>query len=231
MLGVLNRLQLHHIFPKSKLYDVGYQRNEVNALANFTFLTQECNLKVSNRDPAEYIPEFLAKHSGAIESHWIPMDPELWKIENYREFLRARRQLLAEAANHFLESLLEGSVPEVESTGSVFDRIGDLRSTLASEDEERILLDANIWVIDQGLPEGELRYELANEVTGEPLAILDLAWPNGLQEGYSQPVALLIDEDSGVEDIVSQAGFRFYTDVESLKRYVSRPDTGHQWAC
>ncbi len=229
MLGVLNRLQLHHIFPKSKLRDAGYQRNEANALANFTFLTQECNLKVSNRDPAEYIPEFLAKHPGAIESHWIPMDPELWKMENYREFLQARRQLLAEAANHFLESLLEGSVPDIEPTGSVSDRIGDLRSTLPSEEEEQILLAANSWVIDQGLPAGELEYELANEVTGEPLAILDLAWPNGLQEGYSQPVALLIDEDSGVEDIVSQAGFRFYTDVESLKRYASDQILATNW--
>ena len=221
MLGSLNQLQLHHIFPKSKLYDAGYKRNEVNALANFTFLTQDCNLQVSNRDPAEYLPEFYERRPDAIESHWIPLDPQLWEIENYRDFLRERRILLANAANQFLQSLSEGSVPEVASAGSVLDRRVDLPGTLASEDEEQVLLDANIWVIDQGLPEGELRYELANEVTGQPMAILDLAWPDGLQEGYSQPVALLIDEDSGVEDIVSQAGFRFYTDVTSLKRYVN----------
>lgn len=221
MLGVLSQLQLHHIFPKSKLYAAGYQRNEVNALANFTFLTQECNLKVSNRDPSEYIPEFLGEHPGAIESHWIPTDPELWKIENYREFLRARRQLLAEAANHFLEGLWGGSIPEVESTGSVLDRTGTAVGSIDSEDEEQILLDINIWVKDQGLPEGELRYELAHEMTGELLATLDLAWPNGLQEGYSQPVALLIDEGPGVESVANQAGFRFYTDVDSLKRYIS----------
>ena len=53
----------------------------------------------------------------------------------------------------------------------------------------------NIWVIDQGLPEGEMNYELCDEITGEVIAILDLAWPDGLQEGYSQSVALLIDED------------------------------------
>ena len=82
MLGKLSHLQLHHIFPKSKLNNYGYQRSEVNALANFTFLTQECNLEVSNRDPAEYIPDFLAKQPGVIESHWIPINPELWKLEN-----------------------------------------------------------------------------------------------------------------------------------------------------
>ena len=79
-------------------------------------------------------------------------------------------------------------------------RAGDPLDALGNEDEEQILLDANTWVIDQGLPEGELGYEIAHMSTGESLAILDLAWPNGLQEGYSQPVALLIDEDARVEE-------------------------------
>ncbi len=91
LLGHLSSLQVHHIFPKSLLYEHGYSTAEVNAIANFTFLTQETNLLVSNRDPAVYIPEFRKKHPGAIESHWIPMDPELWKIENYLDFLAARR--------------------------------------------------------------------------------------------------------------------------------------------
>ena len=221
MLGSLNSLQLHHIFPKSLLYAHGYERHEVNALANFTFLTQETNLKVSNRDPAEYIQKFVAHQPQAIESHWIPMDPELWRIENYRHFLQARRELLARTANQFLMGLFEGSVPEFEPVGSVLERTGGLLRTLTSEDEEQLLLDTNIWIIGQGLPEGELEHELVHEDTGESLAILDLAWPNGLQEGYSQPVALLINEDTEVERIASQAGFRFYTDVESLKRYVN----------
>ena len=41
MLGHLSSLALHHIFPKSVLYDYGYSQSEVNALANFTFLTQD----------------------------------------------------------------------------------------------------------------------------------------------------------------------------------------------
>ena len=52
------------------------------------------------------------------------------------------------------------------------------------------------------------------------IAILDLAWPDGLQEGYSQPVALLIDENREVRGSASQAGYRYYTDIESLKTYV-----------
>ena len=220
MLGSLSRLELHHIFPKSLLYDHGYERHEVNALANFTFLTQDTNLKVSNRNPAEYIQEFLKKQPHSIESHWIPMDASLWRIENYRAFLEARRELLAQAANQFLDGLLEGSVPESEPIGSLLDKSGPTLGVPQREDEEQLLLDTNLWVIEQGLPEGEFDYELVDEVTGKLLATLDLAWPDGLQAGYSQPVALLIDEDQDARRIASQAGFRFYTDVESLKQYV-----------
>ena len=97
LLGSFSQLHVHHIFPKSRLYECGQSRPEVNALANFTFLTQETNLLVSNRLPEEYFPEFLARQPGAVESHWIPMDERLWKMENYLEFLEARRELLAKA--------------------------------------------------------------------------------------------------------------------------------------
>ena len=220
-LGRLSTLQIHHIFPKSLLYKSGYARPEVNAIANFTFLTQDTNLKVSNRDPAEYFEDFVQRQLGTVESHWIPMDRELWKIENYLEFLSARRGLLAGAANEFLDSLLAGSVPEVEPIGSVLERAGDIFGSVDSEDEEQTLLDINIWVIEQGLPEGELSYELTDDVTGEMLAFLDLAWPEGLQEGYSQPVALLIDEDAAVGQIADHAGFLYFSDAISFRRYVN----------
>ena len=34
------------------------------------------------------------------------MDPDLWRVDNYLEFLDARRELLANAANQFLGSLV-----------------------------------------------------------------------------------------------------------------------------
>src|SRR5256885_4340935 len=35
----------------------------------------------------------------------------------------------------------------------------------------------NTWVLGQGLPAGEFMHELSEPDTGEPLAVLDLAWP------------------------------------------------------
>ena len=63
-------------------------------------------------------------------------------------------------------------------------------------------------------------YELANPLTGEPLAILDLAWPNGIQEGYSQPVALLTDEGRETEEAANRAGYRYFTDIDAFKAYI-----------
>jgi hypothetical protein len=223
LLGRLNRLELHHIFPKALLYKHGYARPDVNALANFTFLTQETNLLVSDRNPAEYLEEFVTRHPGAIESHWIPMDRDLWKVENYPDFLAARRIRLAEAANRLLDSLLAGEAPETQVTTPVMERQSPItQGGITSEAEENIILDCNEWVIEQGLPEGEMLYELLSEETNQPLAILDLAWPQGLQEGYSRPVALLLDEGQEVEEIVNNAGFRYFTNAETFRSYVRR---------
>ncbi len=41
LLGKNRGLEVHHIFPKSKLYEHGYTKSQVNAIANFTFLTKE----------------------------------------------------------------------------------------------------------------------------------------------------------------------------------------------
>jgi hypothetical protein len=153
----------------------------------------------------------------------MPMDLELWKYENYREFLKARRELLAKAANEFLDSLYAGSVPEPEPTLSVLERDAIIvPGGIADDEEDRTLRDCNQWVIDQGLPAGELSYNLTDADSGKDLAILDLAWPDGLQEGYSQPVALLLDEGNDTEAVANQAGFRFFTDVATLKTYVNQ---------
>jgi hypothetical protein len=210
LLGRLSRLQIHHIFPKALLYQHRYSKAEANALANLTFLTQETNLLVSNRHPAEYLEAYVRKHPGAIESHWIPMDRYLWNVEHYRDFLAARRELLAQAANTFFDSLLAGTMPESALTPG----------RIESAEEEQAIQACQDWVVQQRLPRGEEQYELLDPATGEPLAIFDLAWPQGLQEGYSQPVALLLDEGQEVEEVANRAGYRYFTDVESFRTYV-----------
>ena len=222
LLGHLSTLQIHHIFPKKVLYDAGYSKREVNAIANFTFLTQETNLEVSKRDPAEYLPHYEKRTPGAVTSHWIPTDPRLWKIENYREFLAARRALLADAANEFMEKLANGHVPEpvdIDQSDFIGRAATHVPGGIDTDEEEARLIRCNNWAVNKHLPEGEFEYELTDE-HGQQVAILDLAWPDGVQPRLTQPVAVLIGEGAEVEDAASLAGFRCFSSPHSFRQYV-----------
>jgi Protein of unknown function DUF262 len=223
LLGKLASLELHHIFPKTLLYKAGYDKADVNALANLTFLTKATNLEVTNRDPAEYIPAYEERHPGVLASHWIPMDPALWKIENYSDFLTARRELLAEAANGFLGDLAGGTAPDIEAGPRVIEEhTGAVSVELREDDEARAIAECRVWVAEQGLAEGVVDYELVDEASSDALAILDLAWPEGMQLELTEPVALLLGEPPEVERAAAAHGFRFFTSPKALKEYVER---------
>ena len=74
MLGHLASLQVHHIFPKARLYEAGYKRADVNAVANFCFLTQDTNLMIGADAPDQYFLRVENSQPGALASQWIPMD-------------------------------------------------------------------------------------------------------------------------------------------------------------
>lgn len=221
LLGKLSNLQVHHIFPKALLYDYDYSQHDVNAIANFTFLTQETNLIVSDRNPVDYLDEFAARNPGVLQSHWIPMERELWRVENYMDFLSARRELLAQAANDFLDSLIAGGVPEPKQAGSILDReIVTVHGNISSSEEEHLLLDCMVWMEQQSLPVGEYQYELVDDETKQMLAVFDLAWPEGIQQGRSEPVALLLDESQETLLIAQNSRYRCFTDLNSFHNYV-----------
>ena len=91
---------------------------------------------------------------------------------------------------------------------------------IADEEEEQQLEALNAWVEAQGLPRGELAFDFSDADTGDQKAVFDLAWPNGLQEELSQPVAVLLNESVGTIAIASQAGFRCFTRVSEFQQYV-----------
>lgn len=223
LLGHLSQLQIHHFFPKALLYKHGYRKREVNAIANFTFLTQETNLEVSKRDPAEYVPHYEDRTPGAIETHWISTDPKLLKLESYHDFLADRRKRLAETANDFLDKLVGGQVPDpvdIEEADFVQRAVDFVPGSIDSDEEEARLEKCNNWCVKRGLPEGEISYELVHPETGKQLAFLDLAWPKGLQSGLTQPVCVLIDEGEDVEDAASLAGYRCFSTIKAFRMYV-----------
>lgn len=222
LLGKMSRLEVHHIFPKAQLYKRHYKRAEVNALANFCFLTKDTNLNISARLPEEYFPEIEERHPGALASQWIPTDPALWKVENFRAFLEARKVLLADELNLRMEGLLHGDSRWLAGSAAVAADTTADPGGIASEEEEQQIESVNAWMADQGLPAGTVAYDFADTVTGEQKAVFDLAWPTGIQEELSQPVAVLLNEGAETISIASQAGYRCFTSTDEFRRYVER---------
>lgn len=220
LLGKMNRLEVHHIFPKAQLYKKNFKRPEVNALANFCFLTKDTNLIISDRLPEEYFREVAQIHPGALESQWIPNDPELWKIDNFLGFLEARKHLLAEEVNHRMEELLHGDTRWLEGPAGPILQGAEIVGGITSEDEEEQLATLNDWMEEHGLPRGVLSYDHADDETGEQIAVFDLAWPNGIQEELSQPVVVLLNEAAETLALASQAGYRCFENIAGFRRYV-----------
>jgi hypothetical protein len=193
----------------------------VNALANFCFLTKDTNLVITDRLPEEYFPQVEMAHPGALASQWIPTDPALWKIQNFREFLEARKTLLAAELNKRMEDLLHGDTRWLAGPASMVTAAAPVGSGITSEQEEEQLEALNAWMEAQGLPRGLLAYDFADEATGEQRAVFDLAWPNGIQEELSQPVVVLLNESTETIAVASQAGYRCFTNADECRHYVN----------
>jgi hypothetical protein len=220
LLGKMNRLEVHHIFPKAQLYKFKHKRPEVNAFANFCFQTKQTNLEISDRLPEEYFPAFEAKHPGGLASQWIPADSKLWKIENYRDFLEERRKLLAAEANRCMEELLHGELNWLEGAPKPAPTQALVVGGISTDDEEDELDSLNDWVEARGLPVGVLTFDFADPMSGAQKAVFDLAWPNGIQEELSQPVAVLLNEGSEIIGLASGAGYRCFTSTKQFKNYI-----------
>ena len=104
-------IQYHHIFPKAVLREAGYEGGEINEIANLAFIAGRTNQRIGRKPPEVYFPKVIERRSGkALETQLIPLEPELWKVENYRSFLEWRRGQLAGAINQHLTSALDNAV-------------------------------------------------------------------------------------------------------------------------
>lgn len=212
LLGKNSTLEVHHIFPKKRLYESGKTRAMVNSLANYAFLTKDTNDRISDQFTSDYMPRYVSATPGAVESHWIPMEPELWKIENYEKFLGKRRELLAEAANKLLDSLNSGSLISTVAVPAA-----PVTPIIVNDVDEEILAVEN-WIKEQHLKSGTRNHEIVDPDSGK-VHILDLAWPNGIQEGLTPPLALLLNPDGNLQAAASKAGYQFFVDIDEFKRY------------
>lgn len=208
-------LQVHEIFPKALLARQGYSRAETNAIANFAFLAPSSAMELLERRPAEYLGGL---DPDARASQWVPDDPELWKVENYRGFLAARRDLLAGAANGFLDQLLDGSLPWDRPLAAVEVAQEPLESDARASQIAALVTE----LTGLGYAQPSLDAEVVDPDTGRPLAVAEAFWPDGLQVGQGSPVVLELDPDEADIPRLTELGCEVFTSVDALRGYVLR---------
>ena len=112
---------VHHIFPKKYLQDNGYNdKNFYNQVANYAYLDTGVNISIGKKDPKTYFSEALAGCGGAqtvgtitseddfwanLDANCIPRDVVRMTSEDYEEFLRQRRVMMAQKIRKYYESL------------------------------------------------------------------------------------------------------------------------------
>lgn len=118
-MGDYYNIQSHHIFPQAVLYRNGYNsenhldKQRVNEIANRAFITRDTNFDISDKDPVDYLSEITSNYPEALKQQLIPTEKSLWKVEKYNEFLTARRKIIADSINAFLEDLKGQKTEEV----------------------------------------------------------------------------------------------------------------------
>ncbi|KZS22744.1 DUF262 domain-containing protein [Wohlfahrtiimonas chitiniclastica] len=115
------RGDVHHLFPKKYLEKDGYKRTEYNQVANFAYIEQQPNIKISNDAPHVYMAKVMKnieegtqtltslksldalKQNMAINA--IPESLMNADSTSYKEFLIERRQLMAQKIKAYYQSL------------------------------------------------------------------------------------------------------------------------------
>ena len=111
-IGEKYKIESDHIFPYSKLRDMGYNRGNhlkyklAQELTNRALITKDANMRKLAKEPSDYLPQVNDKYPGALEKQYIPMDTEIWKMDKFEVFLEKRRHILAEAINDFINNYL-----------------------------------------------------------------------------------------------------------------------------
>lgn len=110
--------QVHHVFPKNYLVKNGVERNDYNKIANFVYLRDDINIKVSDLEPAKYMAK-IKEYSGAfgsdimndkqlienLSSNAIPETLIHSTHEDFFPFMDERRKLMALMVKKYYETL------------------------------------------------------------------------------------------------------------------------------
>lgn len=118
---IRRRGDIHHLYPRAYLKRNNYKQTAYNQFANFVYLETPLNIKIGDKEPVVYLQEII-DHLGTddmrlsgittmedLKNNLKECDiPEMileGTIDNYDEFLKERRKLMAAHIKRYWESL------------------------------------------------------------------------------------------------------------------------------
>jgi len=118
---LLNRSDVHHVFPRDYLKKQGLTASRYNQVANFVIAQSEINIAIGNTAPEVYFAELAEQCSGGarkyggitdmeemrqnLKTNCLPTEMLDGKVPTYDEFLKRRRHLMAAKIHHFFKTL------------------------------------------------------------------------------------------------------------------------------
>ncbi len=101
-------LEKHHLFPKKYLETIGIKGDrDRNQIANFAYIEWRDNLEILDDAPSEYIGDYVndLDEGKRKEMYYYHALPEEWQTLEYFEFLKQRRQMMAQVIKDAFEKL------------------------------------------------------------------------------------------------------------------------------
>ena len=115
------RGDIHHLFPKDYLKKNGLDKSKYNQIANYVYMQSEINIKVGNKSPRDYFEIITTQIQdssrqvsglstqqellGNLQMNAVPAEIMQMSINNYNDFLTARRKLMAIKIKEYYHSL------------------------------------------------------------------------------------------------------------------------------
>ena len=118
---LMNRSDVHHVYPKKYLKSQGLSRGRYNQIANFVLAQSEINIAIGDKPPERYFGELAEQCGGGkrkyggitheadlranLTMHCVPEEMLEGAIPDYDVFLEERRRLMALKIKEWFETL------------------------------------------------------------------------------------------------------------------------------
>jgi hypothetical protein len=118
---IMNRSDVHHVYPRNHLKKQGLARGRYNQIANFALAQSEINIAIGDKAPETYFTELAKQCAGGAKKYGgiteredlcanlrmscLPESLLDGQIPAYDDFLERRRKLMAQKIRTWFEAL------------------------------------------------------------------------------------------------------------------------------